>query len=58
MSETGKGALKAYAARLGVALPDALLTNVSALLDTMHASAAQLAVALAEPESDDDEPRT
>ncbi|SAK71230.1 hypothetical protein [Caballeronia ptereochthonis] len=47
---------KACAASLGIALPDALLTDVAALLDTMHASARQLAIALDEPEPDD-EPR-
>ena len=57
MSNAGDASLKAWAARLDIALPDELATDVAALLDTMHASARQLAVALAGPESDDDEPR-
>jgi hypothetical protein len=44
--------LKAWAATLRVAIPDALLSDVAALLDTMHTSALQLATAPA-----DDEPR-
>jgi hypothetical protein len=52
--------VKAWAAKLGLDVPDALLPGVAALLDTMQASAAQLAVALAEIESESDsanEPR-
>ena len=57
MNEAPDASLKARAASRGIALPDALLADVAALLDTMHASARQLAAALAEPESDDDAPR-
>ncbi|SAK89881.1 hypothetical protein AWB75_06238 [Caballeronia catudaia] len=50
--------LKAWAAKLGIDVSDALLAGVAALLDTMQASASQLAVALAETESEaGDEPR-
>ncbi|SAK41031.1 hypothetical protein AWB80_00326 [Caballeronia pedi] len=51
-------ALKAWAATLGIVLPDALLPDVAALLGAMHASARQLDSALTGPESGDDEPRT
>jgi hypothetical protein len=50
-------ALKAWATTLGIALPDALLSDVASLLDTMHASARQLGIALDETEPGDDEPR-
>jgi hypothetical protein len=47
-----EAALKAWAATLRIAIPDALLSDVAALLDTMQTSARQLDIAPA-----DDEPR-
>ncbi|CAH2806783.1 MAG: hypothetical protein CBHOC_4681 [uncultured Caballeronia sp.] len=59
MNEAADASLKARAASRGIALPDALLADVAVLLDAMHASAAQLGIALAEPNSveSDDVPR-
>ncbi|SAK45080.1 hypothetical protein AWB77_00788 [Caballeronia fortuita] len=50
-------AIEAWSASLGIAVPDALLPGVAALLDSMHASARQLAAALDEAEPGDDEAR-
>jgi hypothetical protein len=47
-------AVKAWAASLDIALPDALLPGVILLLESMHASARALPVALDEPESGGD----
>ncbi|MGY6254727.1 hypothetical protein [Paraburkholderia caledonica] len=47
-------AMKGWAATLDIALPDALLPGVASLLDSMHASARALAVALDEAEPGDD----
>ncbi|MDR5837581.1 hypothetical protein [Caballeronia sp. LZ034LL] len=52
-----EASLRAWAATLGIALPDALLSDVAALLDTMHASARQLDVAPDSAEPGCDEPR-
>ncbi|MDR5758943.1 hypothetical protein [Caballeronia sp. LZ035] len=49
--------LKAWAATLGIVVPEALLRDVAALLDTMHASARQLDIALDQADPGDDEPR-
>ncbi|MDR5817279.1 hypothetical protein QCE62_27115 [Caballeronia sp. LZ033] len=52
-----EASLQAWATTLGIALPDALLGDIAALLDTMHASARQLDVAPDPAEPDCDEAR-